>query len=257
MRWRWRVWKNFLIRFLSRAFEIDLDEAASANPDDYPHFNAFFTRELKEAARPLDPDGNTIVCPADGVVSQCGAIQDGRIFQAKGHSFTSAELLGGDEDLAKRFDDGRFATIYLSPRDYHRVHMPLSGRLQDTIYIPGRLFSVAPLTVSNIPRLFARNERIAALFDTPAGPLAQILVGAINVSAMETVWQGEVPGERGIRVENWVDQAIQIDRGAEMGRFNMGSTVILLFAPGQIEWDESFTAGTAVRMGQRIGKLID
>jgi phosphatidylserine decarboxylase len=256
-RWRWRPWKNLLIRTISTRFQIDLSEALDANPDSYLHFNEFFTRRLKPDARPLAEDPHALVCPADGVVSQVGPIEDGRIFQAKGQSFTTLELLGGDQQLAQKFKNGQFATIYLSPRDYHRVHMPLAGRLLRDIYIPGRLFSVAPLTVSKIPRLFARNERVACLFKSRAGDFVQILVGAINVSAMETVWEGEIPSSRRIRHNNYAgdSETIDLERGVEMGRFNMGSTVIVLFPQGAMSWNKDFVAGKAVQMGQEIGSL--
>lgn len=256
-RWRWRPWKNFLIRSMSRQFKIDLDEALDPSPEAYANFNKFFTRRLKLGARPIAGEPDSVVCPADGVVSQVGSIEQGRVFQAKGQSFTTLELLGGDQQLAAMFEDGLFATIYLSPRDYHRLHMPVAGRLLRDIYVPGRLFSVAPLTVRKIPRLFARNERVACIFQTSSGPLAQVLVGAINVSAMETVWQGEVPSSRGIRQSNYAGDTkrIELDRGAEMGRFNMGSTVILLFPRAALHWNLDFTADKAVKMGQEIGKL--
>jgi phosphatidylserine decarboxylase len=257
MRIRWRPVKNLLIRSLSRRFDIDMDEAISSNPDDYEHFNAFFTRELKPQARPVDGGPGSIVCPADGVISQAGPIREGRIFQAKGHDFTATELLGGDEELGQAFASGCFATIYLSPRDYHRVHQPIEGTLQQTIYVPGRLFSVAPLTTENIPRLFARNERIACIYKTPAGLMAQVLVGAINVSAMETVWAGEIPGDRRVRSENQREQTVHLKQGEEMGRFNMGSTVIMLFASSEVSWAPPIDAGCRVLMGQRMGSYAN
>ena len=256
-RWRWRPWKNFLIGALSAHFKIDLSEAVQTDPKAYGCFNEFFTRRLKADARPIANDPASVVCPADGAVSQVGQIEQGRIFQAKGQSFTTLELLGGDQQLAAMFDNGQFATIYLSPRDYHRVHLPVAGRLLREIYVPGRLFSVAPLTVSRIPRLFARNERNACIFQTTFGPLAQILVGAINVSSMETIWHGEVPSCGRIRQRNYAGdiKRIELERGAEMGRFNMGSTVILLFPRAAIEWRQDFIAGKTVKMGQEIGSL--
>jgi phosphatidylserine decarboxylase len=258
-RWRWRPWKDFLIQTISNHFKIDLGEALDADSEAFGNFNEFFTRRLKPDARPIADDTASVACPADGTISQIGSIKKGRIFQAKGQSFTALELLGGDQQLARMFEEGLFATIYLSPRDYHRVHMPAAGRLLRDIYVPGRLFSVAPLTVRKIPRLFARNERIACIFQTTFGPLAQVLVGAINVSAMETLWQGEVPSSRGIRQRNYAGDANQImlERGAEMGRFNMGSTVIVLFPRDALQWCQDIGAGKTVRMGQEIGRLTE
>lgn len=190
---RLRAWKNFLIRQISTRFAVNWDEADSANLDDYPHFNAFFTRRLKAAARQPDPAADSLLMPADGRISQLGRIERGRIFQAKGQSFTAAELLGSEEAAAP-FADGWFITVYLSPRDYHRAHMPWTGRLIETVHIPGRLFSVAPFAVAGIPRLFARNERLVCRFETDRGPMAVVMVGAMLVSGVETVWGGvEIP----------------------------------------------------------------
>ncbi|ABI56216.1 archaetidylserine decarboxylase [Alkalilimnicola ehrlichii MLHE-1] len=233
--------KNLLIKAFIRVFKVDMSEALEEDPTAYPTFNAFFTRALKPEARPLPDDPDAILSPADGTISQMGPIERDTIFQAKGHSFTTAELLGGDEALAEEFRDGWFATIYLSPRDYHRVHMPMTGTLRQMIHIPGRLFSVAPFTVRTVPKLFARNERVACIFDTDRGPMAVVLVGAINVGSIETVWAGEITPPAGIRAQysNYeADNAPTIARGHEMGRFNMGSTVITLQnsrpAPGKI-----------------------
>ena len=244
------------IRLFSRHFGVDLNEAEQADPAAYTSFNAFFTRALKPGARSVDAAETSIVSPADGTVSQCGPIQAGRLFQAKGRDYSLLELLGGDEERAAAFEDGSFSTLYLSPRDYHRVHMPLDGTLRETVYVPGRLFSVAPHTVRTVPRLFARNERLVCRFDTDHGPMAVILVGAIFVACIETIWTGVAtpPHTNRIRVEPPPDQ-VHLAKGAELGRFNMGSTVILLFGKDRARWEPACGAGQAVRMGQRIGSL--
>ena len=254
-RWTFAPWKNFLIRRIVQAYRVDLDEAATADHAAYPHFNAFFTRTLKPGARPLPDDPSAILCPADGRISQAGRIESGRIFQAKGQSFSAAELLG-EEEAARPYADGRFATVYLSPRDYHRVHMPLAGELVETVHIPGRLFSVAPFAVADVPRLFARNERLVCHFRGEDGPFAVVLVGAMLVSGIETVWRGvEVPpyASRPVR-RDWRGKGIRLARGAEMGRFNMGSTAILLLPAGPACLDDALAAEQAVRMGQAIGR---
>ena len=227
--------KNLLIKTFIRVFKVDMSEALEEEPTAYPTFNAFFTRALKPEARPMPDDPDAILSPADGTISQMGPIEGDTIFQAKGHGFTTAELLGGDEALAEEFRDGWFATIYLSPRDYHRVHMPMTGTLRKMIHVPGRLFSVAPFTVRTVPKLFARNERVACIFDTEHGPMALVLVGAINVGSIETAWAGEVvpparqaPRKSPDKTLNEAPEKI-IAKGQEMGRFNMGSTVVALF----------------------------
>jgi phosphatidylserine decarboxylase len=245
---------QFAIRGFVRVFGVDLSEAQAAEPAAYPTFNAFFTRALREGARPLDPAPDTIVSPVDGVISQIGQIESGRIFQAKGQEFGCQELIGGDASLAGRFDGGAFATLYLSPRDYHRIHMPLDGRLRSTIHVPGRLFSVNPTTAAAVPRLFARNERVVCLFDTALGPMALVLVGAIFVGSIETVWSGRITPPRArkiIRVQAG-DDFPPLRRGAELGRFNMGSTVILLMPPGSICWTPGLTAGAMIRCGNAL-----
>ena len=249
--------KNAFIRWFADTYKVDWQEARFHRPEDFVSFNAFFTRELQAGARPVAGDEHTVVCPADGHVSQIGRIDHDAIFQAKGHSFSVTELLGGDGDRAAQFRDGSFVTVYLSPRDYHRVHMPLSGSLRETVYVPGRLFSVAAHTVRTIPRLFARNERLVALFDTDAGPMAMVLVGAINVAAIETVWAGLVtpPPRASIEVSDKRQDAIALARGAEMGRFNMGSTVILLFGSEKVAWLENLQAESPVKTGQALGQL--
>lgn len=249
--------KNAFIRWFADTYRVDWQEARHKRPEDYVSFNAFFTRELQSGARPLAGDKNTVACPADGHISQIGRIDRDAMLQAKGHSFSVTELLGGSDKRAAAFRDGGFVTVYLSPRDYHRVHMPLAGSLRETVYVPGRLFSVAAHTVRTVPRLFARNERLVAIFDTDAGPMAMVLVGAINVAAIETVWEGLVtpPPRRSIEVSDKRPEGIALARGAEMGRFNMGSTVILLFGKQQVEWLAQLQAESPVRMGQAIGQL--
>lgn len=252
------AWKNSFIKLIVRLYGVNMAEAKFENLDHYPSFNHFFTRELKDHARPIADAANAIACPADGAVSQAGPIEQGQIFQAKGHSYSALELLGGDVERAKAFEDGAFATIYLSPKDYHRLHMPLSGTLKEMVHIPGRLFSVNNTTVSAVPNLFARNERVACIFETEAGPMALILVGAIFVSSVETVWHGVVtpPSISEPRTWHYQDDAPVLEKGAEMGRFNMGSTIIVLFGKDQTEWAQHLVAGQAVKLGEQIGQTL-
>ncbi len=242
--------KNFAIRIYTRLNPVNMSEAVVEDRYAYESLNAFFTRALKPECRPFHPDSAVWLCPVDGSVSQAGDIVDGQIYQAKGHDYSLLELLGGDEPLAQQFQDGRFATLYLSPRDYHRIHMPATGTLRLMRYIPGRLFSVAEHTVNQIPRLFARNERCVCLFDTQDGPMAMILVGAINVSAIETVWHGIVSSKQ-ISDTRYDGDAVSLQRGDEMGRFNLGSTVIML-STDKVNWDESIRAGMEVKLGQAL-----
>ncbi|HEY3859643.1 MAG TPA: archaetidylserine decarboxylase [Gammaproteobacteria bacterium] len=249
--------KDWAIRDFTRRFGVDMSEAQEPDLRTYIHFNAFFTRALRPDARPIASGKNDVACPVDGAVSQIGAIDGGRIFQAKGQGFTALELLGGDAAAAARFEGGSFATLYLSPRDYHRIHMPLDGSLTRMIHVPGRLFSVNPPTTRAVPRLFARNERVACLFDTPAGPMALVMVGALNVASIETVWAGEItpPQRSSVQAWDYAKDAIQLAKGAEAGRFNMGSTVVLLFAKDRIRWDEGYKAATPTRMGRKLATL--
>lgn len=246
--------KDWMIGTFIRKYGVDMSEAFNRDPLSYEHFNAFFTRALKHGARPLDTTPGAILCPADGAISQLGQIRQGDIFQAKGHSFNAPDLLGGDARRAAPFMNGQFATVYLSPRDYHRVHMPIAGTLRETIYVPGRLFSVNPLTAANVPNLFARNERLACLFDTELGPMAVVLVGAMIVGSMETVWGGVVaPHQKQIVVTRYTDGArppVKLEKGAELGRFKLGSTVVMLFGPNRIRWSPQLNALSPVRMGQ-------
>jgi phosphatidylserine decarboxylase len=233
-----------------------MNEAAQPELSSYEHFNAFFTRHLKAGARPIDADPLALLCPADGRISQAGPISAGRIFQAKGQDFSAAELLG-DEATAAPYRDGQFITVYLSPRDYHRVHMPMAGTLTETLHVPGRIFSVAPAAVRSIPRLFARNERLVCHFNGEDGPFAMVLVGALLVSSVSTVWGDlEIPPYASkIRKRDYRTNGIRLDRGAEMGRFNMGSTVILLLPEGGPRLDPALKSEQAMRVGRGIGRL--
>ena len=256
MRIRLTPVKNLQILVVGGLAGVDWSESRHKSVGDFATFNEFFTRELEPAARPLDPDPLALLCPCDGRISQCGRITNDRLVQAKGHHFSIRALLANDPDCAA-FNNGFFHTIYLSPRDYHRVHMPLTGRLLRTIHVPGRLFSVSPATVRQVPNLFARNERVVSLFDTEHGPMALALVGAMLVSSMETVWSGVVTPPYGRRVAHgdWSRRDIVLQRGQEMGRFNMGSTVIVLLPPTAVSMLEELGPADTVQMGQRLGRL--
>ncbi len=247
--------KNALVSTFIRQFRVDMDEAAEPDPTAYATFNDFFTRELEEGARPI---GGGMVSPADGRLSHFGPIEAGQLLQAKGHRFSAMELLGGDGEAARRFLGGSFATVYLSPSDYHRVHMPLGGTLTEMVYVPGRLFSVNAATTEHVPNLFARNERLVCHFDTEHGPMAVVLVGAMIVAAIETVWAGQItPLPRGGVQRIRFDTPVRLEKGEEMGRFKLGSTVVMAFSepvsftdaiePGAIE------PGAKVQMGQSLG----
>lgn len=254
-RWTWGPWKNFLIGRIVKAYRVDLDEAATAELADWPHFNAFFTRALKPGARPLATGDRTVLCPADGKVSQAGPIAAGRVLQAKGRDFSVAEFLA-DASSAAAYAEGAFLTVYLSPRDYHRVHMPLAGTLVETVHVPGRLFSVAPFAVAAVPRLFARNERLVCHFEGEHGPFAVVLVGAMLVSGIETVWGGvEVPPYAStITRRDLRARGLRLERGAELGRFNMGSTAVVLLPAGG-RFDPALRPEQPVRMGQAVGQV--
>ncbi|HEY4555843.1 MAG TPA: archaetidylserine decarboxylase [Lysobacter sp.] len=246
----------WLIDTVTRRFGVDLTEAAQPDARQYKTFNSFFTRELRPGARVADADPNALVMPADGRISQCGTIEAGRIFQAKGQAFTVEELLG-DARAAEPFLHGLFATVYLSPKDYHRVHMPWTGTLRETVHVPGRLFSVGPAAVARVPRLFARNERLVCHFDTSFGPMAVVMVGALLVSGVETVWSGEEIPHYGtkITVKDYRGAGITLERFAEMARFNYGSTVIVLLPQGVAELEPALCAEAGVRLGQRLARL--
>ena len=236
---------TFLIKLFIKQFNVNMQEAVHERAEDYDTFNAFFTRPLKDGIRPIDENETHLIHAVDGAVSQAGPIEDDQIFQAKGHNFSLTTLLGGNPDLAAPFKNGDFATIYLSPRDYHRIHMPIDGTLTDMVYVPGELFSVNPLTAANVPGLFARNERVVALFDTPSGKMAMVLVGATIVASIETVWAGTVTPPATKQVVHWRyegDQAISLKKGEEMGRFKLGSTIVVCFEPNAIDLEELLPA---------------
>ena len=250
--------KNAIIRWFIRRYSVNMAEALHVNADDYASFNDFFTRALKEKARPIDDADDILVSPADGVISAIGDIANDLLIQAKGKHFELLELVGGDTEIAEVFREGSFVTVYLSPKDYHRVHMPLAGTLRKMVYVPGKLFSVNQTTSERIQGLFARNERAICIFDTDMGPLAVILVGAMIVAGIDTVWSGQItPAKHGLSVEDYSSQhpAIQLGKGEELGRFRLGSTVILLAGPGALDWAEGFVENSAVQMGSMLAKL--
>lgn len=243
-----------VIRWFIKRYRVNMNDALHSEPSHYQTFNEFFVRELKPGVRPVTEGSSIITHPADACVSQFGPITDGKLIQAKGHDFSALELLGGDELLAKEFADGAFATLYLSPRDYHRVHMPCDGTLRQMIYVPGELFSVNPLTAENVPNLFARNERVVCIFDTEFGPMAQILVGATIVGSIELVWAGTVTPPRGNMVYRWDypaegNKSVVLKKGEEMGRFKLGSTVINLFAKDTVRFDDTMRPEVPTMMG--------
>jgi len=250
------VWfKNAFIRFITAKYKVNINEAAQTDLVNFNSFNAFFTRQLREGTRPLAEGDSVIASPVDGAISQIGAIEQGQIVQAKGREYSVVELLGGDDDLAKQFEQGQFTTIYLSPKDYHRIHMPLTGRLKQMTYIPGKLFSVNPRTARTVPSLFARNERVVTVFDTEQGPMVLVLVGAIFVGSMETVWSGQITPPYSKEIKQWSyegDEAISLQKGQEMGRFNMGSTVVMLLPKQAVKFKEDLVAEVSVMMGQAM-----
>ena len=248
--------KNLLIALISRIAGINYAEALSPDPADYVSFNAWFTRALKPGARIFDPDPQAFLSPCDGRISETGSLVENLILQAKGKDYSLQDLLANDP-VCEQLSGGYFSTIYLSPSDYHRIHMPIDGKLQRMTHVPGRLFSVAPYTVRQVPRLFARNERVISIFDTEHGPLVMVLVGAMLVSSTETVWAGEVTPTKNkeVTVKEYPDEDIALAKGEEMGRFNMGSTVILLMPPGALKSLESLGAGDAVKLGQKLGTI--
>lgn len=252
--------RTLSIQTFLRNYRVDMHEAVQSNPLAYESFNAFFTRALKANARPIDGEPNSIVSPVDGTVSQCGAIDGDLLIQAKGHHYSLLALLGGDATLAQRYQGGQFACIYLAPYNYHRMHMPLGAYVQDTIYVPGELFSVNAATARAVPGLFARNERVVCDFNATTGKFAMAFVGALFVGSIETVWAGEinpVPRRRGAPIHLPQGRGTQLAKGAEAGRFNMGSTVVLVFEPGKMQWEAHMQPGATLRMGQRIGHLLD
>jgi phosphatidylserine decarboxylase len=239
-----------LIAWFVRRYKVNMQEAANPDIASYASFNDFFTRALKDGARPLAQA--ELICPVDGAISQFGRIEGQQIFQAKGHRYSSTALVGGDEALAAQFDNGHFATLYLSPRDYHRIHMPCAGRLLRMIYVPGDLFSVNPATARGVPGLFARNERVVCVFDAEHGPFVLVLVGATIVGSMATTWHGTVNAPRPGRLSEWRydDQSIEFKQGEEMGRFLLGSTVVMLFPQGPLKFNPAWQSGSAIRLGE-------
>ena len=248
---------QFLIRQFIRAFKVDMSEALHSEPSAYATFNDFFTRELKPGIRPIVGDSNTLCHSVDGRVSQCGDILGDNIFQAKGHNYSLTTLLGGKPDLAAPFKGGKFATIYLSPSDYHRIHMPIAGKLTDTLHVPGDLFSVNPLTAANVPGLFARNERVVTLFDTDIGKVALVLVGATIVASIETTWMGNITPPSSKVVQHWNHQQddIHLEKGEEMGRFKLGSTIVVCFESDKVDFAD-LSPGDITRLGQAFAHKI-
>ena len=250
-RWGWLT--TAIIRWFVRRYQVDMAQAEVPDLAAYPTFNLFFTRALKPGVRPLA--ACDYVCPVDGAISQAGPIAGDQIFQAKGHQYSTTALLGGDRALAAAFDGGTFATLYLSPRDYHRIHMPCAATLRRMVYVPGSLFSVNPTTARGVPGLFARNERLVCIFDAPHGSFAMVLVGATIVGSMATVWHGVVnpPRSSDIRIWDYPAGQVALGQGEEMGRFLLGSTVVMLFQPGHIALDPTWAPATAVQMGGAMG----
>ena len=246
------ILKNIVIQAFKKQYGIDMSIAEQSNALKFKSFNEFFTRSLKEGVRAVDSNPNSIVSPADGAISQLGKINEGDIFQAKGQSFSVDKLIG-DPQLATPFKDGEFATVYLSPKDYHRVHMPFAGTLTETLYIPGELFSVNQTTAENIPGLFARNERMVCLFDTELGRMAVVLVGAMIVAGIETVATGKVKPTGRLELNH---HEMKLEKGDELGRFYLGSTAVILFEQDKIKWDEAFKANSVVVMGEALGRTI-
>lgn len=259
MRQRNHFLRNLSINTFLRSYSVNMNEAVQSDPLAYESFNAFFTRALKPEARPIDQNAHIVVSPVDGTVSQCGLIEGDQLIQAKGHYYSLLALLGGDRQLVQRYHGGHFACIYLAPYNYHRMHMPITGTVHDTLYVPGELFSVNAATARAVPGLFARNERVICNFSSVnSAQFAMVFVGALFVGSIETVWAGEInPPPRRSGASTRISQGMgqSLDKGAEAGRFNMGSTVILLFEPNQIRWNADLKAGAVVRMGEAIAKI--
>ncbi len=255
---KWGAVTHFVIKVFAKKYNVDMSEAKKENFSDYESFNQFFIRELKDDARKINENPTALCLPADGRVSQIGHIDDERLLQAKGHFFSLSDLLAGDEELVNTFKNGEFATIYLSPRDYHRVHMPCDATLRKMIYVPGDLFSVNPFLAEHVPNLFARNERVICVFDTAFGPMVQILVGATITASMSTVWAGVINPPRTGEVKVWTyqgDNAIKLTKGQEMGAFQLGSTVINLFPANSVTLVEHLEVDVPVRMGEILATM--
>lgn len=246
--------KNLFIRRFAKAYAIDMSLAIEPKLTNYESFNHFFTRAIDMETRPVNSDSNALCCPVDGAISQFGKIEAGQIIQAKGHQYSALELLGGNQQLAEHFEQGEFCTIYLAPKDYHRIHMPCEGQLELMTHVPGQLFSVNPLTAQNVPRLFARNERVVSIFSTPFGKMAVVLVGATIVGSIETVWAGNITPPSRKQIETWrySEGEHSLSKGEEMGRFKLGSTVILLMENKSWQWDEATQLEVDVILGQRL-----
>lgn len=246
--------KNLFIQKFAKAYGIDMSNAIEPELTQYACFNDFFTRAIKPESRPINEDKDSFCSPVDGAMSQFGKIENGRIIQAKNHDFSALEILGGDHEQAKPFENGEFCTIYLAPKDYHRIHMPCDGTLTAMSHVPGQLFSVNPLTANNVPNLFARNERVVSYFDTEFGKLALVSVGATIVGSIETVWAGNItpPSRKEVRTWEYADKAHSLSKGDEMGRFKLGSTVVLLMENANWQWDESVKLGADLRLGQKL-----
>ena len=255
---KWGAVTHFVIKVFAKKYNVDMSEAQKENFSDYESFNQFFIRELKDGARKINENPTALCLPADGRVSQIGHIDDERLLQAKGHFFSLSDLLAGDEELVNTFKNGEFATIYLSPRDYHRVHMPCDATLRKMIYVPGDLFSVNPFLAEHVPNLFARNERVICVFDTAFGPMVQILVGATITASMSTVWAGVINPPRTGEIKVWTyqgDNAIKLTKGQEMGAFQLGSTVINLFPANSVTLAEHLEVDVPVRMGEILATM--
>lgn len=253
----WPPLKDILIRLFIRYFNVNMSIAIEPEIKNYKNFNTFFTRSLKPETRPIEGQADVIVSPVDGSVSETGRIIESRLLQAKNKYFSLTDLLAGDDEESRKFRNGAFCTLYLSPRDYHRIHMPVAGTLQKMLYVPGKLFSVSPSSINTIDRLFARNERVINIFNTDCGTMALIMVGALCVGSMETVWAGQITPakQREILVKDYAGGHITFAKGAEIGRFNMGSTVILLFPENTARWSTGLENGSPVTMGAAIGEI--
>jgi phosphatidylserine decarboxylase len=250
----WGSVTTWVIKRFVKRYNVNMNEAANADPAHYKSFNEFFTRPLKDGVRPLS--SSEWVCPVDGAISQCGAIERDQIFQAKGHHYSTRALVGGDAALAAQFQNGQFATLYLSPRDYHRIHMPMAGKLLRMIHVPGDLFSVNPTTARGVPGLFARNERVVCEFETEKGPMVLVLVGATIVGSMATVWHGQVNPPRPGTVREWryESQDVRLQKGEEMGRFLLGSTVVMLFPENSLRFPDDWLSTRPLQMGEAMSK---
>jgi phosphatidylserine decarboxylase len=250
----WGAVTTWVIKRFVKRYNVNMNEAAHADPAHYKSFNEFFTRPLKDGVRPLSR--SEWVCPVDGAISQCGAIERDQIFQAKGHHYSTRALVGGDATLAAQFQNGQFATLYLSPRDYHRIHMPMAGKLLRMIHVPGDLFSVNPTTARGVPGLFARNERVVCEFETEKGPMVLVLVGATIVGSMATVWHGQVNPPRPGAVREWryESQDVRLQKGEEMGRFLLGSTVVMLFPENSLRFPDDWLSTRPLQMGEAMSR---